>query len=150
MHGLPDADAEKHIGDNLPPESVDKAENALLAFYQWRDAFQLTVLETEVALVSQEYGYGGTIDYVAEVNGARVIVDLKTSGGIYGDMWVQLAAYGELWKENHPDDPIAGYYILRIDKETGGFDNSYRPNLPEAWVVFKALLRIDRVKKAVK
>jgi hypothetical protein len=41
MHGLPDAEAEKHIADNLPPESIRQAENCLLAFYQWRDGFKL-------------------------------------------------------------------------------------------------------------
>lgn len=150
MHGLPDAEAEKQIAENLGGDARSMAETALLGFYQYRDSTKLTVLETEIALVSEEYGYGGTVDYLIELNGARYLADLKTASAIYGDMWVQLAAYGQLLRENRPDEPIAGFYIFRVDKETGGFDVSYRPALSEAWKVFQALLAIEANKKKVK
>jgi hypothetical protein len=150
MHGLPDAEAEKHIADNLPPESIRQAENCLLAFYQWRDGFRLEVTDTEVALVSEDYRYGGTLDYVARVAGARVLVDLKTASGVYPDTWAQLAAYGQLWNENHPGDPVMGYYVLRIDKESAGFDNPYRPDLTDAFQAFVAARKLHDLKARIK
>jgi hypothetical protein len=150
MHGLPDAEAERHISENLPAESVQAAENCLLAFYQWRDGSELEITDTEIMLVSEHYRYGGTIDYAARVAGNRVLVDLKTASGIYPDTWVQLAAYGQLWDEHHPDDPIKGYYVLRIDKETAGFDHSYRPDLSDAFKAFLCARDLHDLKKKIK
>jgi len=108
------------------------------------------VTDTEIALVSEQLRVGGTIDYIGKVNGHRALLDLKTSGGIYPDMWVQVATYGFMWNEAHPDDPIAGYYVLRIDKETGGFDYSYRPDLSFAVEAFRAAKKLHDIKKRLK
>lgn len=150
LHGLPDTEAEKHLEQNLPAELLPQAENGLLGFYQWRDGFQFEVTDTEVPLVSELYRYGGTLDTVGLVNGERALVDLKTAADIYPDTWVQLSAYSQLWDENHPADLVKHRYALRVDKENGGFDFSYRPSLPEAWAVFEALLVIEANRKKVK
>ncbi len=150
MHGLPDIEAENHLEENLDSSQLAQAENCLLAFYQWRDGFNLEITDTEVALVSETYQYGGTLDYVAKVAGKRVLVDLKTASGVYPDTWVQLAAYGQLWDETHPDDKVGGYYILRIDKETAGFDNPYRPSLSAAFEAFLAAKILHDLKKRIK
>ena len=149
MHGAPTAEAEAHIRETLAEDQWDRAESSLLGFYRWRDSSQVEVVDTEVALVS-ELGFGGTIDYVARVGGVLSILDLKTSKAVYGDMLVQVAAYGRLWTEHHPDQPISDYYILRIDKESAGFDYAYRSGLTEAWDVFRACLTIHQLKRVVR
>lgn len=151
MHGEPEVEAEGHIRSNLPREDHDAAENALLAFYRWRDSVKLDVTDTEVALVSEHLRCGGTIDYVAKVAGARSMVDLKTSGGIYPDMWAQVGTYGAMWDEAHPEDPIVGgFYLLRIDKESGGFDFAYRPDLSLGVEAFKAARVLYDIRKQLK
>lgn len=150
LHGLPEAEAERHIRDNLTGEAVDQAENALLAFYQWRDGSRFEVTDTEVPLVSERYRYGGTLDIAAKVHGNRALIDIKTAADIYKDTWVQLAAYEQLWNENHPEDPIKAVYALRFDKEHGGFDHKYRTDLSAAWRVFEALLTVENGRKKVK
>ena len=99
-------------GKKYPEELVASAENAYLAWLEWKDFFEFKDTASEVALVSQ-LGFGGTID-IATIKKVRSIVDLKTSGGTYSDHLIQIAAYGQLWNEHHPDDPIRAYYILML------------------------------------
>jgi hypothetical protein len=79
----------------------------------------------------------------------RCIVDLKTSNNVYPDHKIQLAAYGQLYNYNYPDDPVQAYYLLRLSKNDGGFTYYYWPDLSNAWEVFKCLLKIHSLKKAV-
>ncbi len=52
---------------------------------------------TETPLVSEVYKFGGTPD-IFIVN-KRKLIDIKTSGGIYESMWIQLAGYDILLRE---------------------------------------------------
>lgn len=100
-----------------PPEILNKAEGAFSAFKTWAKQTELKVISTELGLVSEQHQYGGTLDAMA-VDGKLSICDWKTSGGVYGDYVCQLAAYGQLWDENNPDDKITGgYHLLRFSKQ---------------------------------
>ena len=58
-----------------------------------------------------------------------VLLDYKTSNGVYSDMLIQLAAYKNLWEENRPDLPITGgCHLLRFAKERGDFAHHYFKN----------------------
>jgi len=49
-----------------------------------------------------------------------------------------LAAYGHLWNENNPDNPITGgYYLMKFSKAYGDFAHYYFDELDEAWELFK-------------
>lgn len=134
----------------IPPEHKEKAETAMLAFYEWRDAFKLESTGSEVELVSEDVGFGGTIDYPCLLNGRRVILDLKTSKDVYADHRIQLAAYGRLWAENNPKDVPTGYHLLRVGKEDGGFAHHYWPSLSDEWEAFLLLLELHRLQKKIK
>ena len=136
----------------IPPEHKEKAENAMIGFYEWRDAFKLESTGSEVSLVSEWHAFGGTIDYPCLLNGRRVILDLKTSKDTYPDHRIQLAAYGQLWGENydHPSDQIAGYHLLRVGKEDGGFAHHYWPSLSDEWEAFLLLLKLHGLQKKLK
>jgi hypothetical protein len=130
-------------------ELVDKAENGYLAYLEWRDFVSLSDVKSELSLVSELYGYGGTID-IAAVKKVKSIIDLKTSGGTYEDHLMQIAAYGQLYTENYPDDPIKAYYLLRLGKEDGSFHYHYYPDLSVAWDSFLHLLGVYRNQKILK
>jgi len=137
-----------------PDDVIAKADNAFWAFLEWAGTSKLEVVEPEVALVSEEYGYGGTIDAIM-VGGRRAIGDWKTGNAIYQDALVQLAAYRNLWDENYPDRKInGGFHLLRFDKETADFRHLFFQELDDAWEQFKLFRRafdIDkRLKKRVK
>lgn len=151
-HEMVEADLHDRIFDTskYPPELVDKAENALLAWWEWRRLVDFQVVGTEISLVDEELGYGGTLDHVL-IKGKRVIADLKTSKAVYGEYWAQVAAYGNLWMKNFPDQPIeGGYYILQIGKEDAGFSYHFKNNLDRYFEFFKNLLAAYKIAKELK
>jgi hypothetical protein len=135
---------------DIPPEHKERLENAMLGFYEWRDAFQLEVTGSEVALVSEQHRYGGTIDFPVRLKGRRAILDLKSSKSVYPDHRVQLAAYGVLWNENFPTDKLMGYHLLQVNKETGGFSHHYFPTLQIEWQIFLHLRALYELAKVMK
>lgn len=103
------------------PEVCQRAEKAFGAFLEWANQTQLVVTHTEMPLISERYKFGGTFDAIL-VKGRRSMGDWKSSNAIYGEYLAQVAAYGILWEENYPDQPIdGGYHLLRFDKEYGDF-----------------------------
>jgi hypothetical protein len=120
-------------------ELVEKAKKPFAAFLEWAGSTQLKPLETEVALISNEYRFGGTLDAML-IRDNLALGDWKTSNGVYGDYLMQLAAYAQLWKENRPDRPITGgFHLLRFDKEYGDFHHHWYSDLDDAWEMFKHL-----------
>jgi hypothetical protein len=93
---------------------VDLAKPAFEGFRRWAEQSKLSVGETEIQLVSERYRFGGTRD-ATTVNGQRAIVDWKTGKAVYGDMLLQLAAYGIL-DEEQGNTIDGGYHLLRISK----------------------------------
>lgn len=103
------------------PDVCAKAQVAFGAFLEWAQQTQLVATHTEMPLISERYKFGGTFDALL-VKGKRAMGDWKSSNAIYGDYLAQVAAYGILWEENFPDQPIdGGFHLLRFDKEYGDF-----------------------------
>lgn len=127
-------------------EEIDKAENALISFYNWESQHQIKVIATELPLVSEEYHYGGTIDAVLEIDGNVNLVDFKTSKGIFNEHKIQLGAYRNLLEEN--GYTIEQYRVLRIGRdETEGFEEHVIPDLGLYWQMFLALLEVYNLQK---
>ncbi len=53
----------------------------------------LEVTEIEQNLISAELGYGGTKDRIFNMNGKRILLDIKTSSMVHAHYWLQLSAY---------------------------------------------------------
>jgi hypothetical protein len=122
-------------------EQADKAHTALRAFGTWRGNYVSACESAETPLVSELHRFGGTPDFVIrQKDGLLAMADLKTSNGIYRDYLMQVAAYGLVWNENHPDDPITGgFHILRLGKESPDFEHRYYPELDGAAELFLLL-----------
>jgi hypothetical protein len=74
------------------------------------------LVKSEAQLVSETHKYGGTLDIVAvDKSGNLTLIDLKTSKAIYPDYITQVAAYSQLWNENHREQ-INTWMIVRIGK----------------------------------
>lgn len=116
-----DVDIEHYVRTTLPDTTQrSKAETAFKAFRQWRDDFHVRLHIQEVSLISETLQFGGTIDTVAVIRNGLGLVDFKTSadGRVYEDMVLQLAAYGILWNETHPDEPLTqGYHLIVLPKD---------------------------------
>lgn len=132
-----------------PQELCEKADKAFAAYLEWATDSKLEAAETEIQLISKKYRYGGTPD-VFFVKGQRTLGDWKSSNSIYAEYMIQLAAYKNLWEENHPDQPIeAGAHLLRFDKEFGDFHHHYFSDLEQAWEAFKYMRALYDIMKTL-
>jgi hypothetical protein len=152
---------EAHLGKepldtaHVPIDILEGAKRAFDMFVEWAELTRYTVVAKETPLVSETHRFGGRFDCVL-VQGRRVLADWKTSTGIYTEHLVQVAAYGALWNENRPGEPIEGYILLRLGKDQPLFDHHYRPAngeaMEDAWKAFlhcRALHDLStRLKKA--
>ncbi len=112
----------------LPLLTNEEAERAFQGFIKWQGQTGIKILEQEVQLVSEEFRYGGTLDAVGIVDGEHVLLDWKTSKGVYKNYLLQLAAYRQLWNENCPGREITGgAWLVRFSKGEGIFEPYFFP-----------------------
>lgn len=136
IHKAIESDMKEILGIDFQrhPELEGPALWAYMAFQDWWDECDIAPLASELFVHSDELGYAGTVDLAAEVvitepllrrvapkyrtaelmshMGQRVncIVDMKSSKGIYDDMFLQLAAYITAFRE-HSRQLIGTSYI---------------------------------------
>ena len=135
----------------IPEEHREKVTGALAAFDAWRAETKIDLVASEVALVSESHRYGGCIDAVGVFDGAAQLVDFKSSKDLYPDQVCQVAAYGSLWTENHPDLPIKAWHVLRWSPDGAFHHHSLSADsIAAGWRVFLAALEIYSLRKAVK
>ena len=101
-------------------EQIAQMENGFDAFCNWFDGTCIQISETETPLVSVEHGFAGTFDALGQDrNGKLVLLDWKTSSGLYGEYVVQIAAYAILLAER--GDVVEEAHLCRFSKEFGNF-----------------------------
>lgn len=144
-HGEPMPDLTR-----LPDEMRGQVERALEAWERWRSRVRFKILAAEQRLVSKTWRYGGTLD-AAIVDDSVGLIDYKTAKGCYPDNVVQLAAYGTLWNEHHPEQPIADYHLIRLSKDDASFHHHSWPAsaMEDAWKAFRCALVLARVKRKI-
>lgn len=135
-------------------QQAAEVQTSFGAFLRWADQSRLQPYRTEVSLVSERYRFGGTLDAML-VHDGLALGDWKTSNSVYGEYLMQLAAYGILWEENFPDEPItAGYNLMRFAKDTGDFAHYRFPDLDKEKQAFKLLAEayplVKQIEKRVK
>ncbi len=131
------------------PNQLDTAENAVLKFYEWKKHQDFRVIESELKLVSEEHRFGGQCDIYCVLNGKNTLIDLKTSKGIFPEMFTQVSAYQQLLIEN--GFPCEDVRILRIGRdESEGFDDRKVPFLDLHWKRFLHCLAIYTLNKQIK
>lgn len=142
--------AEEHMRGNDPDAALDafkpdadaatKARQAFGSFRKWADGQRGMLVSAEEPLVSEVHRFGGTPDFVIRTPEGLAMGDIKTSNGIYRDHLMQVAAYGIVWNETHPDDPIvAGFHVARFSKDFPDFEHRYFAELEGAARLFVVL-----------
>lgn len=128
---------------------INLAENCLLSFWEWEKGHKIEVILAEEALISNEYGYGGTIDCFCKLDNQLTLLDFKTGRAIYDEYFYQLAAYEQLLAE-------AGYLIeitriLRIGRDADeGFEERAIGNLDKHFELFRHCLDIYNLQKDIR
>ena len=71
-------------------------------FERWVDfttRYNPTIEMMECNMISSKLGFAGTLDRVIDLDGKKILLDIKTSNSIYPSYWLQLSAYAKLLKE---------------------------------------------------
>lgn len=139
---------EKPDLSEFAPISVDAAENGYLKFLSWRDGQPgFKWVASELQLVSEEHGYGGTVDILCEIDGKLTLLDIKTSGsGIWPEMKHQVAAYRQLCIENNY--PVEQAVIIRVGRDDGeGFETATISDMDKHLDLFLHCLAVYRLQK---
>ena len=109
------------LGKGAAPGMPENPQAALAinAFREWVKANEVEWMAAEKQVYSRKYGYAGTADAVARVNGEFSVIDFKTSKKIYKPYHLQVAAYAKAIGRMYDTKPWG--LILRLDKGTGKF-----------------------------
>lgn len=144
--------AEEWALGNRPPPPINKeARNAADAFVAWWESNDVKPLFTERKIYCRSYGYAGTVDLIAEVNGEHIIADFKTSTGIWPEYRLQLAAYQFAFEEEVKLLAIDRRVCLRFGKD-GAFETAEygEDSMGEDFAGFTAALTLHRWQESIK
>jgi len=139
---------ENPVFDDYTKTQIDKAENGFLAYLDWESKQELEHLFTEKSLVSEKLGCGGTVDLISIGKRGYVLIDFKTSKGIYPDHKIQVAAYKNIYEEA-TGGKVGDVFILQLGKEDGSFTyhKLSRQEIQTGWKVFKHCLALYKLQK---
>ncbi len=131
-------------------QDIGTAQNCMKSFYEWAKAHKLEPILVETPLSSDIYGYGGTPDCLAKVNGELELLDFKTSTAIWNDYFYQLAAYRQLVIEQGYKD-LNRARILRFGKDgNAGFEDRLITKFDDEFQLFLHCLSIYNLLKVMK
>lgn len=138
------------VGAN--PQIAERAANAFAQFREWWELTRIEIIATERSYVSELHQFGGTVDAIGrDTKGRIVLVDWKTSNGVYQDFLVQLGAYALLLEERTPEWKPEAFHLLRVAKESADFAHHFYGELEDAksqFLLFRQAYDIDsRLKK---
>lgn len=128
----------------LAMANIEQGHIAYQLYKQWADRHDLVRKGVELPLVSEKYGFGGTIDMPAEVDGKLMLLDFKTTKAIRITHWIQLSAYHQLYLEckGKKLEPA----ILHVSWDRKPFLHKRGRSLAKEWRVFKHLLALEKLR----
>ena len=106
----------------------------------------------EQQVICPELGFAGTLDRIGVIDGKKLLVDIKTSNGIYNNYWLQLAAYRQAAFVNMGIE-VDGVAILWLNAKTRtngkkgdyqgiGWQMVIRDNTDKEWELFTAVQKL--------
>ena len=105
----------------LPDLPINKdIRKGVEALLKWVKDNNVKFLDSERKIYSKEFGYAGTLDASATINGELAIIDFKTSKGFYPEYFLQVSAYCKALEEE-TGNKYKKVYILRIPKDGSEF-----------------------------
>lgn len=105
-------------GATLQPLPInEEAKLGVGAFLQWVNEHKVVFEMSEVKVYSKKYEYAGTLDFIATVDGHRMLGDIKTSSNIYDVMFLQTSAYQLARQEEFPTEEFMGHVIVNCKKD---------------------------------
>lgn len=109
---------EKWIANHDMPLPEDEAQKKMCQnFIDWTKEKQVEFLASEQQVYSESFWFCGTFDFLAKINGRTYLGDIKTSSGIYDEMFAQCSGYQICYNEMYPDVKIDGHVIVNLKKD---------------------------------
>lgn len=157
---------EMHLTGHIPEEvdivseGAQQVWNVFQQYRTWERQSGIKILTRyqEISLVSEEHRFGGTPDALGTIDGELVLLDWKTSNGVYPDYTLQLAAYKHLVEHGERLDtreplglgPVRGFHLLRFSKDHPDFEHRSFGSLDLEWEQFLALRQCYERDKMIK
>jgi hypothetical protein len=140
--------------EGMKPEDVGKVHNGINGFLDWFNSRDVKFEHSERLIYSRIHGFVGITDFIARINGFRVLGDFKSSKGVYDEQFFQLAGYmGAVEEEeeysNENAEKFENGLILHFDKETGAFGH-YEMSREEYEKNYETFLHAYGIKKRLK
>lgn len=88
------------------------------AFSKWLSDMKVDdIVEHERTVISDDYGYAGTLDLLVKINGQKLptLIDIKTGKNLYKEVHFQLSAYECALNENGQKTEGTGALLLNED-----------------------------------
>jgi len=129
---------EKYILNGKNPNQYNICTDAFLI---WEKKHNVEWIDAERKIYCDKYKYAGTVDAVAKINGRVCVIDFKTSKKIYKPYHLQVTAYAQAIKRIDGLGRWPLGMILRLDKETGKYEQKvFEPK--DHFNVFKKCLEL--------
>jgi hypothetical protein len=87
-----------------PSDVPEEISAPVQAFKDWWKGSGIELVMGDTPVASREYGYGGSLDALGRKGGKYILLDWKTSNGIYTEYALQVAAYAQALKETYGID----------------------------------------------
>lgn len=127
----------------------DILKRSFNSFREWVADRKIIFKSSERKIYSRKYGYAGTLDLTANYGDENVIIDIKTSSGIWPEQWLQLAAYRQALREEFPKLKISRAAIVRCGKD-GAFEVEEADDFKKNITAFLGALDLYRRLKEMK
>jgi len=102
---------------DMPEEYATPVTNSIGAGLRFFDQHKIKLVQAEAPRWSPTYGFIGTGDLIAEVDGNLTVVDYKTSKRLYSTVFLQLAAYQMAYQEEFPTAQITRRLAINVGKD---------------------------------
>jgi len=133
-----------------PPMPEDlQIVNGITAFLKFQKENGLKWVDSERPVYSKKWNYAGFLDAIAQKGKDRILIDFKSSNGIYPEMIFQVMGYKIAWEEEM-QKKIHKAMILRFGKETGEFETRELKIEKEDEKAFLGLLEAAKKLKQLK
>ena len=119
-------------------------QSALQAWVGFTKRLKPQFKHTELLLHSKKYGYAGTTDAVALIDGRLTICDWKTANNLWDEVDLQMAAYAMAYYEQYGEKPVS-CRAIRLDKSQGYWshkDQVILTNIDDAFEAFLGAIKI--------
>ena len=126
-----------------------KARNGITAFMDFQDKHKVKWIESEKIVYSKKHNYAGILDAVGKIGKDLVLIDFKSSNGLYPEFAFQAAGY-QIAYEEEAKKKIGYKIIVGFGKETGEFQIKEYRDGEEDKDAFLGCVNIKRRLKQIK